>query len=266
MAHVRQSEPGSGVGFKVKVLNKNMLSPLRLGAETENRNSTAGNFRGGTRHLLKHSTRNPKPETENLKPHQTGYFSGSLRHLPVSQRELEPYRVYLNPKSYTLDTNRLFSRSSADSQLPETLNPKPDALSPKPGTENPKPENCKQVIFEAARAICQLPNVSQRELTPAITVLQLFLSSPKPTLRSTLWALAKKSARNPVEISVNTMLLFCTEQVLLRSTSAALTHAPAITVFKHFLSSPNPALRFSRSQLKSRNWKPKKLEPEVRNP
>lgn len=39
------------------------------------------------------------------------------------------------------------------------------------------------VIFEAARAICQLPNVSQRELTPAITVLQLFLSSPKPTLR-----------------------------------------------------------------------------------
>ena len=39
------------------------------------------------------------------------------------------------------------------------------------------------VIFEAARAICQLPNVSQRELTPAVTVLQLFLSSPKPSLR-----------------------------------------------------------------------------------
>mmetsp|Transcript_10309 Transcript_10309/g.24194 ORF Transcript_10309/g.24194 Transcript_10309/m.24194 type:complete len:892 (-) Transcript_10309:115-2790(-) len=39
------------------------------------------------------------------------------------------------------------------------------------------------VIFEAARAICTLPNVSTRELTPAITVLQLFLSSPKPTLR-----------------------------------------------------------------------------------
>mmetsp|Transcript_9822 Transcript_9822/g.22413 ORF Transcript_9822/g.22413 Transcript_9822/m.22413 type:complete len:891 (-) Transcript_9822:151-2823(-) len=49
-------------------------------------------------------------------------------------------------------------------------------------------ENClrhrsEMVIFEAARAICQLPNVSQRELTPAITVLQLFLSSPKPSLR-----------------------------------------------------------------------------------
>jgi len=29
------------------------------------------------------------------------------------------------------------------------------------------------VIFEAARAICQLPNVSQRELTPAVTVLQV---------------------------------------------------------------------------------------------
>ena len=39
------------------------------------------------------------------------------------------------------------------------------------------------VIFEAARAICQMNNVTQRELTPAITVLQLFLSSPKPTLR-----------------------------------------------------------------------------------
>ncbi len=39
------------------------------------------------------------------------------------------------------------------------------------------------VIFEAARAICQLPGVTQRELTPAITVLQLFLSSAKPTLR-----------------------------------------------------------------------------------
>ena len=39
------------------------------------------------------------------------------------------------------------------------------------------------VIFEAARAIANMKEVSTRELTPAITVLQLFLSSSKPVLR-----------------------------------------------------------------------------------
>ena len=39
------------------------------------------------------------------------------------------------------------------------------------------------VILEAARAITELDGVTSRELTPAITVLQLFLSSPKPVLR-----------------------------------------------------------------------------------
>jgi coatomer protein complex subunit gamma len=39
------------------------------------------------------------------------------------------------------------------------------------------------VIFEAARAICNMRHVSSRELTPAVTVLQLFLSSSKPVLR-----------------------------------------------------------------------------------
>ncbi|KNC69706.1 hypothetical protein SARC_17779 [Sphaeroforma arctica JP610] len=39
------------------------------------------------------------------------------------------------------------------------------------------------VIYEAARAICNLPDVTARELQPAISVLQLFLSSPKATLR-----------------------------------------------------------------------------------
>jgi coatomer protein complex subunit gamma len=39
------------------------------------------------------------------------------------------------------------------------------------------------VIFEAARAITELSGVTNRELTPAITVLQLFLSSSKPVLR-----------------------------------------------------------------------------------
>lgn len=39
------------------------------------------------------------------------------------------------------------------------------------------------VIFEAARAITELTGVTSRELNPAITVLQLFLSSSKPVLR-----------------------------------------------------------------------------------
>lgn len=49
-------------------------------------------------------------------------------------------------------------------------------------------ENCLRhkadmVIFEAARAITEFSGVTTRELTPAITVLQLFLSSSKPVLR-----------------------------------------------------------------------------------
>ena len=39
------------------------------------------------------------------------------------------------------------------------------------------------VIIEAARAIVNMPEVTQRELQPAVTVLQLFLTSSKPTLR-----------------------------------------------------------------------------------
>ena len=39
------------------------------------------------------------------------------------------------------------------------------------------------VIMEAARAIVNMPEVTQRELQPAVTVLQLFLTSSKPTLR-----------------------------------------------------------------------------------
>lgn len=39
------------------------------------------------------------------------------------------------------------------------------------------------VIYEAANAIVTLRKSSARDLAPAISVLQLFLSSPKPTLR-----------------------------------------------------------------------------------
>jgi len=39
------------------------------------------------------------------------------------------------------------------------------------------------VVYEAARAICSLPGMEPQDLSPAISVLQLFLSSPKPATR-----------------------------------------------------------------------------------
>lgn len=39
------------------------------------------------------------------------------------------------------------------------------------------------VVYEAARSICNLPQVEPQDLSPAISVLQLFLSSPKPAVR-----------------------------------------------------------------------------------
>lgn len=49
-------------------------------------------------------------------------------------------------------------------------------------------ENCLRhkseiVIYEAAHAIVNLKNTTAKELASAIPVLQLFCSSPKPTLR-----------------------------------------------------------------------------------
>ena len=39
------------------------------------------------------------------------------------------------------------------------------------------------VIYEAAHAIVNMKRMTSRELAPAVSVLQLFCSSPKPTLR-----------------------------------------------------------------------------------
>lgn len=39
------------------------------------------------------------------------------------------------------------------------------------------------VVLEAARAICNIPNIPAKAIIPAIATLQIFLSSPKPTLR-----------------------------------------------------------------------------------
>ena len=58
------------------------------------------------------------------------------------------------------------------------------------------------VIFEAARAICGLRDVSARELAPAITVLQLFLSSSKPVLRfAAVRALNRVAMSHPMAVS-----------------------------------------------------------------
>lgn len=58
------------------------------------------------------------------------------------------------------------------------------------------------VIFEAARAITELNDVTTRELAPAITVLQLFLSSSKPVLRfAAVRTLNRVSMSNPLAVT-----------------------------------------------------------------
>ncbi|RKP26583.1 adaptin N terminal region-domain-containing protein, partial [Syncephalis pseudoplumigaleata] len=58
------------------------------------------------------------------------------------------------------------------------------------------------VNFEAAKAICNLSNVSSREVYPAISVLQLFLSSPKATLRfAAIRALNRLAQHNPTAVA-----------------------------------------------------------------
>jgi coatomer protein complex subunit gamma len=68
-------------------------------------------------------------------------------------------------------------------------------------------ENClrhknEMVIYEAAKAICNLPGVEASDLSPAITVLQLFLSSPKPALRfAAMRTLSEVAVRQPVSVA-----------------------------------------------------------------
>ncbi|XP_039007113.1 coatomer subunit gamma-like [Hibiscus syriacus] len=58
------------------------------------------------------------------------------------------------------------------------------------------------VIFEAARAITEINGVTSRELTPAITVLQLFLSSSKPVLRfAAVRTLNKVAMTHPMAVT-----------------------------------------------------------------
>ncbi|VDN21078.1 unnamed protein product, partial [Gongylonema pulchrum] len=61
---------------------------------------------------------------------------------------------------------------------------------------------CEMVIYEAASAIVRLPNITSSELSPAISVLQLFCSSPKPSLRfAAVRTLNKVSMKHPQAIT-----------------------------------------------------------------
>lgn len=54
------------------------------------------------------------------------------------------------------------------------------------------------VVYEAARAICNLPSIEPQDLSPAISVLQLFLSSPKPAVRfASMKTLAAVASTHP---------------------------------------------------------------------
>ena len=58
------------------------------------------------------------------------------------------------------------------------------------------------VIFEAAKAIVELNGVTESELVPAITILQLFLSSSKPVLRfAAVRILNKVAIDHPMAVS-----------------------------------------------------------------
>ena len=73
------------------------------------------------------------------------------------------------------------------------------------------------VIFEAARAICAMRDVSTRELAPAVTVLQLFLSSSKPVLRFAAVRTLNKARPSPPSGGANLHA-----QILLLMISSAL--------------------------------------------
>ncbi|XP_031562648.1 coatomer subunit gamma-2-like [Actinia tenebrosa] len=68
-------------------------------------------------------------------------------------------------------------------------------------------ENClrhksEMVIYEAARAIVNLKNLKSKDLCPAISVLQLFLSSPRPTLRfAAVRTLNKVAMTQPMSVT-----------------------------------------------------------------
>ena len=58
------------------------------------------------------------------------------------------------------------------------------------------------INLEAARAICTLKGVTSKELFPAVSVLQLFLNSPKPALRfSAVRTLSQLAVEHPTAVA-----------------------------------------------------------------
>ena len=58
------------------------------------------------------------------------------------------------------------------------------------------------VIYEASKAISNLPGVDANDIQPAVTVLQLFLSNPKPSLRfAAMRTLCDLASRHPISVS-----------------------------------------------------------------
>lgn len=52
------------------------------------------------------------------------------------------------------------------------------------------------VTYEAARALCELPQISSRDLSPAYSILQLFLTSSKSPVRYAALKTINKLAQN----------------------------------------------------------------------
>lgn len=58
------------------------------------------------------------------------------------------------------------------------------------------------VIFEAAKAICSLPNADANDLNPAITAIQMYLSSSKPTFRyAAMKILSDIATKHPISVA-----------------------------------------------------------------
>ena len=93
------------------------------------------------------------------------------------------------------------------------------------------------VIYEAARAIVNLPDTSAKELASAISVLQLFCSSPKPVLRyAAVRTLNLVSMRHPAAVTACNLDL---EQMITDSnrhiaTLAITTLLKVIVIFRLF--------------------------------
>jgi coatomer protein complex subunit gamma len=86
------------------------------------------------------------------------------------------------------------------------------------------------VVFEAARQIANLPNASMKEMETAVTVLQPFLTSPKPTLRyAAVKVIHKVAITHPRIIDTNA----CFElRNLITDTNRAISTLAVITLLQ----------------------------------